>query len=77
MTGVQTCALPIYVINITGTPTTNQSLKGFTSGSTRTLLTVNPPDFVVGSGYIAYIENLTGIQRSADGIEQFKIVLSY
>ena len=66
-----------HVINITGTPTTNQSLKGFTSGSTRTLLTVNPPDFVVGSGYIAYIENLTGIQRSADGIEQFKIVLSY
>jgi hypothetical protein len=32
---------------------------------------------VIGSGYLSYIQNLTGIQRSADGIEQFKMVLSY
>jgi hypothetical protein len=29
------------------------------------------------SGYMAFIENRTGITRSEDGIEQFKIVLGY
>jgi hypothetical protein len=66
-----------HLINTTGTPITNQVLHGNTSGSARTLLTYNTPDFNIGSGYIAYIENLTGIQRSPDGIEQFKVVLSY
>jgi hypothetical protein len=67
----------VHLINITGTPTTNSLLFGNTSGSARTVLSVSTPDFNVGSGYIAYIENLTGIQRSPDGTEQFKIVLGY
>ena len=66
-----------HLINTYGTPTTSASLKGNNSGSSRVLLSVSTPDFNVGSGYISYIENLTGIQRSSDGIEQFKVVLSY
>ena len=66
-----------HLINTYGTPTQNQVVHGHNSGSSRTLLSVSTPDFNVGSGYISYIENLTGIQRSSDGIEQFKVVLSY
>lgn len=66
-----------HLINIYGTPIMNAVLHGNSSGSARTLLVISNPDFNIGSGYIAYIENLTGIQRSADGIEQFKVVLSY
>jgi hypothetical protein len=65
------------LINTYGVPTTNQVLKGNTSGSNRTLLSVTYPDFNIGSGYMAYIQNLTGVQRSPDGIEQYKMVLSY
>jgi hypothetical protein len=29
------------------------------------------------SGYISYIQNRSAVQRSSDGIEQFKFVLGY
>jgi hypothetical protein len=67
----------VKVLNITGTPTTNAPLFGNTSKTVRTLLSVSPPNFTILSGYIAFIENRTGVQRSADGIEQFKFVLGY
>lgn len=67
----------LKLINITGNHTLNGSLFGSDSGTTRTLLSVSPPTFTVFSGYIAYIENRTGVQRSADGIEQFRLVLGY
>jgi len=67
----------LKLINITGNYTLNGSLFGDDSGTTRTLLSVSPPTFTVFSGYIAYIENRTGVQRSADGIEQFRLVLGY
>lgn len=65
----------ISVINTSGTPSTG---LGITNGSTtRTVLSYTSPDFDVFSGYFMYIENRSGIQRSVDGIEQFKIVLGY
>jgi hypothetical protein len=67
----------VKVLNITGTPTTNAPLFGNTSKTVRTLLSVSSPNFTILSGYIAFIENRTGVQRSADGIEQFKFVLGY
>lgn len=66
----------LYIINTKGTPILNQSLFG-QSGTTRTLLSFNTPDYVLQSGYITYIENRSGIQRSPEGIEQFRIVLGY
>jgi hypothetical protein len=65
------------VLNMTGTPTNNAPIFGLSSKTTRTLLSYNPPNFVILSGYMSFIENRTGIQRSADGIEQFRFVIGY
>lgn len=67
----------LSLINITGTPILNTPVTGATSGCVRTLLNINIPYFIPQSGYITYIENRTGVQRSTDGIEQFRFVLSY
>jgi hypothetical protein len=67
----------IKLINTTGTPLLNAPVFGQTSGTVRTVLSVNTPDYITFSGKINYIENRTGIQRSPDGIEQFKFILGY
>jgi len=67
----------VKVLNTSGTITTNQTIYGRSSGTARTLLSYNAPNFVLNSGYLAFIENRTGVQRSSDGIEQFKFVLGY
>lgn len=67
----------LYLINTYGTPTQNSPIFGQSSGTTRTLLIYSIPNVIPFSGYIAYIENREGIQRSSDGIEQFKFVLEY
>ena len=67
----------VRLINTHGTPIFNSSLTGQTSGTARTLLVATTPNFIKFSGYIAYIENRSGVQRSVDGIEQFKFVLGY
>lgn len=67
----------IKLINTSGTVTTSASIQGQTSGTTRTLLASTTPKFMKFSGYIAYIQNRSAVQRSSDGIEQFKFVLGY
>ena len=67
----------IKLINTSGTPSENSPIFGMNSKVTRTLLSYNTPNFAIHSGYLAYIENRTGVQRSEDGIEQFKFVLGY
>lgn len=67
----------IQLINITGNAQTNNTIHGIQSLCTRTVLIVSSPKFVLHSGYITYIENRSHIQRSVDGIEQFKFVLEY
>ena len=67
----------LKLINTTGTPTTNGPVFGNTTRTVRTLLSVSTPAYSIFSGYIAFVENRTGIQRSEDGIEQFKFVLGY
>ena len=67
----------INLINITGNPIINSPVFGNSSGTVRTLLGVSTPDFITFSGKINYIENRSGVQRSSDGIEQFKFVLGY
>lgn len=65
------------VINTTGTTILGQALYAPGSGTSRTVLQVTPPDLIPFSGHIAYIENRDSIQRSADGIEQFRFILGY
>ena len=66
----------LKVINTVGTPTLSQSLAG-TSGTVRTLMNYTNPDLMINSGFIVFLENRSGVQRSTDSIEQFKIVLGY
>jgi hypothetical protein len=67
----------LKILNTTGTLTTSSLVVGQSSGTSRTLMSYSTPDFISLSGYVAYIENRDSIQRSSDGIEQFKIVLGY
>jgi hypothetical protein len=71
----------VRVINTLGTPALNQAIiqdaNASVSSAVRTLLTTTDPDFMIYSGYMTYIENRTGVQRSADATEQFRIVLRF
>jgi len=67
----------LSLINTTGSLTYNAPVFGNSSSTSRILLSASTPDFVAESGYVSYIENLTGVQRSSDGIEQFKFILGY
>jgi len=67
----------VKLINTQGTLITNAPVFGDSSKTTRTLLSYSTPEFVTLSGNIFYLENRSAIQRSSDGIEQFKIVLRY
>lgn len=67
----------LSLINTTGSLTYNAPIIGNSTTTSRVLLSSSTPDFVAESGYVSYIENLTGVQRSSDGIEQFKFILGY
>jgi len=67
----------LYLINTVGTPTLNAPLIGDTSSVIRTLLTTTTPVFTLLSGNIIFVENRTGVERSSDGIEQFRFVLGF
>lgn len=67
----------LYVINTQGTPTAAQSVIGNISRTARVITGVNPGDFSKYTGQLIYIDNLLPISRSADQIEDTKIVISY
>lgn len=67
----------VKLINTRGTLIINSPVFGDSSKTTRTLLSYNTPEFVTLSGNIFYLENRAAVQRSSDGIEQFKVVLKY
>ena len=67
----------IRLINTTGTQILNAPVFGNSSSTARTLLGVSTPDFITFSGFMTYVENRESVQRSSDGIEQFKFVLGY
>lgn len=67
----------VKLINTVGTYSVNAPLFGSSSLTARTVLSVSTPDFVLFSGYLTYVENRASVQRSYDGIEQFKFVLGY
>lgn len=67
----------IRLINTVGDYTVNAPIFGNSSLTARTVLSVSTPDFILFSGYLTYIENRASVQRSYDGIEQFKFVIGY
>lgn len=67
----------LKLINTAGTASNGYTLIGNTTKTTRTVLNVTTPDFIPFSGYITYIENRSGTQRSADGSEQVRLVVGF
>jgi len=67
----------LRLINTTGTASNGFTLVGETTGTTRTVLNVSLPDYIPYSGYITYIENRAGTQRSSDGSEQVRLVVGF
>lgn len=67
----------VKLINTQGTLVINSPVFGDSTKTTRTLLSYSTPEFITLSGNIFYLENRSAIQRSEDGIEQFKFVLRY
>ncbi len=67
----------LKLINTRGVPVINSPIFGQSTTSTRTVLSYSLPNFAIYSGYLAYIENRPGVQRSDDGIEQLKFVLGF
>ena len=66
----------IKLSNVRGIPTT-ELLIGETSGANRFVDSVTNPGLQPRSGQLIYIDNVTPIQRDADQIEDFKIVLKF
>lgn len=67
----------IHMINIDGSYEIGKPIYGQSSSTTRVLLDYTKTDFAVGSGYMMYFENRTPIQRSPDGNEQLRLLLSF
>ena len=65
----------IHLTNVKGT--FSGTLTGANSGATASITTVRPGDFVVGSGDIVYIENITAINKNAGQTEKIKAVIEF
>ena len=73
----QPAANKLRLINTYGTPNTNMTIIGTNTEATRTVLSITYPDFTMYSGYITYIENREGTQRSQDGSEQVRLIVGF
>jgi len=67
----------LYLNDIRGTPQTNITLKGLTSGSTRVCNSVENPSLKLYSGKVLYIINNVAITRDASQTEQIRFILSF
>jgi hypothetical protein len=67
----------LKLLNNQGTANLYQIFYGASSGTARIALQKNDTLFVPFSGYLMYVENREAVTRSADGSEQFKLVLGY
>lgn len=67
----------LYIINTNGTFKPQNLITGASSGAIRQALVLSESEIVPFSGKIVYLENRKKIQRSATGIEQFKLFLTH
>jgi hypothetical protein len=67
----------VSLINTTGDYAIGSLLNGATSGASRVLLSYEPTNFDVGSGYMMYYENRVPVQRSANDNQQIRLVLRF
>jgi len=67
----------LRLINIEGSPSLDRTIFGSTTKASRTLFQIQEPDVIPFSGYITYIENREGTQRSPDGSEQIRLIVGF
>ena len=67
----------LYLINISGTIAINDLIKGNDSKTLRVVSQETLEAIIPFSGNIDYIENRTKIQRTASGLEQFRLTINY
>jgi hypothetical protein len=67
----------VYVNNITGTLTTNQALKGLTSGSIRVATSLTNPTLHPYSGKVLYISDKLPVTRDANQTDRIRFILSF
>jgi hypothetical protein len=67
----------LYVNNVKGTLSTNQALKGYTSGSIRIVNSITNPTIKLYSGKILYISDKLPISRDAAQTERIRFILSF
>lgn len=67
----------LYLTHVSGTLNTGNNIIGQQSGATANLLFSYPPDLVVGSGEVMYMENESPITRSSSQSETIKIILQF
>lgn len=67
----------LFLTSVKGTLNTGETIVGNKTGATANLLYYLPPDIVVGSGEIMYVENLHPITRANNQTETTKFVLQF
>jgi hypothetical protein len=67
----------LYLTHVKGTINTGNTIIGVTSGASANVSTSYPPDLVVGSGEVIYVENTDAVTRANTQSETIKIILSF
>lgn len=67
----------LYLINISGTLSVENTIFGESSGAFGVVLNSSMPSIAPYTGNILYIENLPGTQRTSSDTEQFKLIIKY
>ncbi len=67
----------LYITHLKGTINTGNTIVGVTSGAAANVTTSYPPDLVIGSGEVIYLENTDAVTRANTQSETIKIILSF
>lgn len=67
----------LYVNNIRGNATINQSIKGFSTGSIRIVNSLEPPSLKLYTGKVLYISNTELVSRNPDQTDRVRFVLNF
>lgn len=67
----------LYVNNVQGTITPNQSIKGYNSGSVRVVTSSTLPTMKLYSGKVIYISDKTAVSRDPNQTDRIRLILSF
>ena len=67
----------LYINNIKGNFSVNQSIKGLSTGSIRIINSVEPPSLRLFTGKVLYISNVEAVSRNANQTDRIRFILSF